>query len=155
MGKIGFLAMPDLLVYGLAGWSWGGFEVDQTLPYTLSGFTYGGGIERDFGWLRGFIQVKTINYREKSIMETLRTANDRAENSWTAYSAAESSFVDKILKHQRLTVTKPPWLAMAGCATVQAPSKTPTRAQPIPLLLVQLAPPSADVQTTTDSKAAC
>jgi hypothetical protein len=81
MGKIGFLAMPDLLVYGLAGWSWGGFEVDQTLPYTLSGFTYGGGIERDFGWLRGFIQVKTCNYREKSIMETLRTANDRAENS--------------------------------------------------------------------------
>jgi len=65
-----------------AGWlELGRREVDQTLPYTLSGFTYGGGIERDFGWLRGFIQVKTINYREKSIMETLRTANDRAENS--------------------------------------------------------------------------
>ena len=40
MAKIGFLAMPDLLVYGLVGWSWGGFEVDGFLPYTLNGFTY-------------------------------------------------------------------------------------------------------------------
>jgi len=44
--------------------------VDSFLPYTLNGFTYGGGIERDFGWLRGFIQVKAINYREKSIIQS-------------------------------------------------------------------------------------
>jgi hypothetical protein len=68
MGKIGFLATPDLLAYGLLGWSWGGFDVDNFLPYTLDGFTYGGGFERDFGWLRGFIQVKAIDYRGKSLI---------------------------------------------------------------------------------------
>jgi hypothetical protein len=77
--------MPDLLVYGLAGWSWGGFEMDQTLPYTLSGFTYEGGIERDFGWLRGFIQVKTINYREKNIITGNGSTSTSTSTQTTAF----------------------------------------------------------------------
>jgi hypothetical protein len=68
----------------LSLWSWGGFEVDHTLPYTLTGFTYGGGIERDFGWLRGFIQVKTINYREKSII----TGNGSTSSSTNVQNGA-------------------------------------------------------------------
>lgn len=81
MARIGYLVTPDWLVYGLVGWSWGGFDftsVNQspngnggpttlvfTNPFTLSGFTYGAGMEKDFGWLRAFVQYKGINYDPK------------------------------------------------------------------------------------------
>jgi hypothetical protein len=28
----------------------------------MNGFTYGGGVEKNFGWLRAFVQIKAINY---------------------------------------------------------------------------------------------
>jgi len=70
--KIGFLVNQQWLVYGLAGASWGGFAVsgaglDRQTPFTLWGGTFGGGVERDFGWLRAFVQVKQTNYRSKDV----------------------------------------------------------------------------------------
>src|SRR5262249_33800935 len=65
MAKIGFLVSQQWLLYGLIGGSYGGFSVDQGTSFNLSGVAWGGGVERDFGWLRAFLQVKTTNYREK------------------------------------------------------------------------------------------
>lgn len=74
MARIGYLVAPDWLVYGLVGWSWSGFDFRGdinnrllALPYTLSGITYGAGIEKNFGWLRAFIQYKGINFDSKSV----------------------------------------------------------------------------------------
>lgn len=96
MARVGWLLTPSLQVYGLVGWSWGGFTFDgysagQTglqaalgvlpiigLPFspagrndvasvTLNGFTWGAGVEKDFGWMRGFIQYKGINYNSKDV----------------------------------------------------------------------------------------
>ena len=71
LARIGYLLAPDWLVYGLVGWSWGGFEAFQgNQPFTLNGFTYGAGVEKDFGWLRAFVQYKGINYGSKNINES-------------------------------------------------------------------------------------
>jgi opacity protein-like surface antigen len=68
MARFGFLPTPDLLVYGLVGWSWGGFEAFQgDIPFTLNGFTWGVGVEKDFGWLRAFVQYKGIRYKGKDV----------------------------------------------------------------------------------------
>jgi len=56
------LVKQDWLVYGLVGWSWGGFDLDVGSVFVMNGFTYGGGVEKNFGWLRAFIQVKAIDY---------------------------------------------------------------------------------------------
>jgi len=90
MARIGYLMRPDLLVYGLVGWSWGGFQwngtapsaapvetafaspgvvglagatgsASSTTPFTMNGLTYGAGIEKDFGGLRLFVQYKGIS----------------------------------------------------------------------------------------------
>lgn len=94
MVRIGYLVAPDWQVYGLIGWSWGGFKYDGyssaatglqlvglpaliggTFPaagrndatsFTLNGLTWGAGVEKDFGWLRAFIQYKGISYGNKS-----------------------------------------------------------------------------------------
>ena len=68
MVRLGYLLRPDWLVYGLVGWSWGGFEAfSGDTPFTLNGLTYGAGVEKDFGWLRAFVQYKGINYDSKGI----------------------------------------------------------------------------------------
>lgn len=77
MARLGFLVTPDLLVYGLVGWSWGGFEFradfdtrpvdDLSLAFTLNGFTWGAGVEKNFGWLRAFIQYKGIDFGGKTV----------------------------------------------------------------------------------------
>jgi opacity protein-like surface antigen len=68
MARLGYLVTPDLLVYGLVGWSWGGFEWNAgTTPFTMNGFTWGAGVEKDFGWLRAFVQYKGIRYRDKDV----------------------------------------------------------------------------------------
>lgn len=94
MARIGYLIAPDWQVYGLVGWSWGGFKYDgystartgldaiglagligptfapagrnDNVSFTMSGFTYGAGVEKDFGWLRAFVQWKGINYGSHS-----------------------------------------------------------------------------------------
>jgi outer membrane immunogenic protein len=90
MARIGFIFNRVTLIYGLVGWSWSGFELEDALrinngnscigdcvafadpAFTLSGITYGGGVEHDFGWLRAFVQAKYIDYRSKDIV----TPND-------------------------------------------------------------------------------
>jgi len=70
MARIGFLLTPDLLLYGLGGWSWAGvtWSGDQgNASFTLNGPTWGVGIEKDFGWLRGFVQYKGVHYRDKDV----------------------------------------------------------------------------------------
>jgi hypothetical protein len=73
LARIGVLATQEWLVYGLAGWSISGFELDGFRPFTLHGFTYGAGIERDFGWLRAFVQFKGINYNSKDFTDSSQT----------------------------------------------------------------------------------
>jgi hypothetical protein len=69
MARIGFLLRPDLLLYGLGGWSWAGFKFsgDQDASFTMNGPTWGVGLEKDFGWLRGFVQYKGVHYRDKDV----------------------------------------------------------------------------------------
>jgi len=43
------------------------FNNVQDLPYTLNGITWGAGVEKDFGWLRAFIQYKGIDFGSKSV----------------------------------------------------------------------------------------
>ena len=82
-GPIGYRVTPDWLVYGLVGWSWGGFEWDiGAVPFTLNGFTYGAGVEKDFGWsLCAFVQYKGISYGSKGdrlLIRKLPAANFRS-----------------------------------------------------------------------------
>jgi len=68
MARIGFLLRPDLSLYGLGGWSWAGFKFsDQDVSFTMNGPTWGVGLEKDFGWLRGFVQYKGVHYRDKDV----------------------------------------------------------------------------------------
>ena len=47
----------DWLVYGLVGWSWGGFDLDNgSEAFVMNGFTYGGGVEKNFGVASGFLE---------------------------------------------------------------------------------------------------
>jgi opacity protein-like surface antigen len=65
LARLGYLVRSDLLVYGLAGWSWGGFEWNVgATPFTMDGPTWGAGVEQDFGWMRAFVQYKGISYRQ-------------------------------------------------------------------------------------------
>jgi opacity protein-like surface antigen len=75
LARIGVLATQEWLVYGLAGWSISGFELDDFRPFTLNGFTYGAGVERDFGWLRAFVQFKGINYNSKDFSDSSTTSS--------------------------------------------------------------------------------
>jgi hypothetical protein len=75
MARIGYLAGNDWLIYGLIGGSVGGFQLKKEFdsretPFTVTGVTYGGGVERDFGWLRGFLQVKVIDYGAKDLVRS-------------------------------------------------------------------------------------
>jgi hypothetical protein len=68
-------------VYGLAGWSIGGFEVQERfeggpISTTLHGFTYGLGVERDFGWARLFTQFKGINDSSDTVRRGGPTSED-------------------------------------------------------------------------------
>jgi hypothetical protein len=63
LARGGYVLNNDWLFYGLLGWSWGGFDLDEgDQVFVMNGFTYGGGVEKNFGWLRAFVQVKAINY---------------------------------------------------------------------------------------------
>jgi hypothetical protein len=75
LARIGVLATQEWLVYGLAGWSISGFELDGFRPFNLNGFTYGAGVERDFGWLRAFVQFKGINYNSKEFHDSSTTSS--------------------------------------------------------------------------------
>ena len=78
MGRVGYLLTNDLLIYGLAGWSWGGFELDpgnDNRSFTMNGFTWGGGIEHNFGWLRAFVQAKVIDYGHRDITSSNASSN--------------------------------------------------------------------------------
>jgi opacity protein-like surface antigen len=55
IGRAGILATPNTFLYGLAGWSYGHFEVDQLMwdfgqgklaDYDSDGLTFGGGFEQ-------------------------------------------------------------------------------------------------------------
>jgi opacity protein-like surface antigen len=102
MARIGFLVSPSTQVYGLVGWSWGGFTFDgystgrtgfdtisllagiigvphaptgrnDVISYTLNGFTWGAGVEQNFGWLRAFVQYKGIQYRDRDVATPANT----------------------------------------------------------------------------------
>jgi len=102
MARIGFLVSPSTQVYGLVGWSWGGYTFDgystgrtgldtisllagiigvphaptgrnDVISYTLNGFTWGAGIEQNYGWLRAFVQYKGIQYRDRDVATPANT----------------------------------------------------------------------------------
>lgn len=104
MARLGFLVRPDWLVYGLVGWSWGGFDYSSlnqnqngapsslvfTTPFTLSGFTYGAGVEKEFGWLRAFVQYKGINYDTKGIDSSAPFSSSNQPNPNQGINTASS-----------------------------------------------------------------
>jgi hypothetical protein len=69
LARLGVMVTPDTQIYALAGWSWGGFtrNSENGGAIVLDGPTVGVGIERDFGWLRGFVQGKAIFYDDKTL----------------------------------------------------------------------------------------
>jgi hypothetical protein len=92
MAKIGFLATQQWLVYGLLGASIGGFNVNEATPFTVWGGTWGGGVERDFGFLRAFVQVKQINYRSKDVAVPASSTSTRNSIDPTGGSFTTDTF---------------------------------------------------------------
>ena len=91
LARLGVLATQEWLVYGLVGWSASGFELDNFRPFTLNGFTYGFGVERDFGWLRAFVQFKGINYNSKDFPTSATSTSSSSNNSQNFQSTSTST----------------------------------------------------------------
>jgi hypothetical protein len=109
LARIGVLATQEWLVYGLAGWSISGFDLDGSRPFTLDGFTYGFGVERDFGWLRAFVQFKGINYHSKtfttSSTQTVVSNDVFSDFQVTSTTAQNSSTVRRVSVNDNFFVT--------------------------------------------------
>jgi hypothetical protein len=111
MAKIGFLVTQQWLVYGLVGGSVGGFAVsggglDQQTPFTLWGGTWGGGVERDFGWLRAFVQVKQINYRAKDVVVPQNSTSSSSSVNPTAGDFSTSTTTTTGAETRRLSTNE-------------------------------------------------
>jgi hypothetical protein len=98
LGRLGVLVTPETQLYGLAGWSWGGFVHDDFQALVLNGPTFGAGIERDFGWIRGFVQGKAILYDAKSVTSpnnTTQTFTQSTGGGNTSVSTSTSTGSDR------------------------------------------------------------
>src|SRR5262245_1914459 len=102
LARLGVLATQDWLLYGLVGWSVSGFELDGFRPFTLNGFTYGAGVERDFGWFRAFVQFKGISYNSKDFPTSSNNPSSNTNNSGSFQSVSTSSSNNSAL--QRISV---------------------------------------------------
>jgi hypothetical protein len=91
LARLGVLATQEWLLYGLVGWSVSGFELDGFRSFTLNGFTYGAGVERDFGWFRAFVQFKGINYNSKDFPTSSSNPSSSTNNSANFQSVSTSS----------------------------------------------------------------
>jgi opacity protein-like surface antigen len=129
MARLGVLVTREWLAYGLIGWSvsrfnpvWGSGSSCQSpsptfflaqLPttgciptFTASGITLGGGIERDFGWIRAFVQFKYINYGGKDfVTNSTNTSPSSSTSQFSVQSlssnsvttgSSSSSFADRL-----------------------------------------------------------
>jgi hypothetical protein len=102
LARLGVLATQEWLVYGLLGWSVSGFELDGFRPFTLNGFTYGAGVERDFGWFRAFVQFKGINYNSKDFQTS--SAGTSVTNNFSGNFRFTSTGSNSGSSLQRLSV---------------------------------------------------
>jgi opacity protein-like surface antigen len=115
MARLGYLVRPDLLVYGLAGWSWGGFEFgagipaaasintgtgSNVIPFTLNGPTWGLGVEKDLGWMRAFLQYKGISYLGKNVDVSPPSSSQQnvVNNLGVLTSATSISFPESLVR---------------------------------------------------------
>jgi len=61
--------------------------------FVMNGFTYGGGVEKNFGWLRAFIQVKAIDYGHVNISSSNASTTNQVQGIGTlvvnTFSATE------------------------------------------------------------------
>jgi hypothetical protein len=98
MARLGYLVTPDLLVYGLFGWSWGGFEWnDGVTPFTMNGPTWGAGVERISG---GYVRL--CNTKASAISTTMSISRAQAptkrvifkEGGWRQHSLQMSTTRD-------------------------------------------------------------
>jgi hypothetical protein len=111
MARIGFLLRPDVLLYGLGGWSWAGFNwtaeqggqgggprpvglVAVDPSFTMNGPTWGVGIEKDFGWLRGFVQYKGVHYRDKDVNFSSPSNNSLTSTTGTSSFTSTTTTAD-------------------------------------------------------------
>jgi hypothetical protein len=102
LGRVGYLLTNDLLLYGLAGWSWGGFDLDPGnggRSFTMNGFTWGGGIEQNFGWLRAFVQAKVIDYGHKDITTSESSSQTSVQTSGLATTIFTSTNNGSFTQH--------------------------------------------------------
>lgn len=94
IGRAGWLATPNTLLYGLGGWSYGRFELDsyelglsKVDDYGAQGFTVGGGIEQKLSrnWsLRA--EYRYTNFGDKEI-----SARDRGTDTQSESGPAQNS----------------------------------------------------------------
>jgi opacity protein-like surface antigen len=102
MARVGYLLTNDLLLYGLAGWSWGGFDLDPGnggRSFTMNGFTWGGGIEQNFGWLRAFVQAKVIDYGHKDVTTSNSGSTNEVETSGLATTVFTTTNGGSLTQH--------------------------------------------------------
>jgi len=75
LGRLGWLANPDTLIYGLVGWTWTEFEGDldfggggTSYSFDLDGLTVGAGIETRFTPnITGKLEYRYTDYQDNSL----------------------------------------------------------------------------------------
>ncbi len=76
LGRLGWLANPDTLIYGLVGWTWTEFEGDLNIggggtsySFDLDGLTVGAGIETRFTPnITGKLEYRYTDYEDNSLI---------------------------------------------------------------------------------------
>ncbi|WP_108879587.1 outer membrane beta-barrel protein [Anderseniella sp. Alg231-50] len=77
LGRLGWLANPDTLIYGLVGWTWTEFEGDLDInggnvasySFDLDGLTVGAGIETRFTPnITGKLEYRYTDYQDNSLL---------------------------------------------------------------------------------------
>ncbi|WP_404333920.1 outer membrane protein [Sphingomonas sp. MMS12-HWE2-04] len=66
-GRIGFVAMPNTLVYAKGGLTNARFDVAGLGSGTTDGYRFGGGVEHDFGRFYGKVEYRYSRYEEVNL----------------------------------------------------------------------------------------
>jgi hypothetical protein len=65
----------------------------------MNGFTWGGGIEQNFGWLRAFVQAKVIDYGHKDVTTSNSGSTNEVETSGLATTVFTTTNGGSLTQH--------------------------------------------------------